>query len=157
MRVTAIVLTMLAALVCLWTFALAEMLIRPPADGAMQDTYYVVAHARALLPCALLALLNGALALSNLQRPRRGALWLVLAGGFLALLVPALDFAVTTFGLPAPTYFFDASAGGDEPFKWLHLWLGARPWLVWTALALTLAGWGAWLVNRRISAAQTHD
>jgi hypothetical protein len=153
MRIAASVLTLIAALASLWLFAVAEMLIRPGAgDTVLRDDYYAVAHARAYIPLVLLALFNGSLTLAVWARPRRWGLWLVLAAGFLALAIAGWDnvaLRVPEGRIPATT-FFDASGGGDST-DWMGRitqWLALRHWLVWAVLALTVAGWAAWLLAR---------
>jgi hypothetical protein len=152
MRISAAVLTLIAALASLWLFALAEMLIRPGAgDTVIHDDYYVVAHARGYIPLVLLALFNGSLTLAVCDRPRRWGLWLVVAAGFLALAVTGWD----NFALQAPdriptTTFVDVAAAGGSS-DWMDRiaqWLQIRHWFVWAVLALTVAGWAAWLLGR---------
>ena len=150
MRIAALVLTVLAALACLWFFAVSEMLVRPgSSDTILHDDYYAVAHARLYLPYAMLALFNGALTLALWQRPRRWGLWLVLAGGFLALTFTMWTTAAEAQAMSAriPT-FFDAAGGGDPSFESMLFWLDVRRWLVRIALGVTLLGWGAWLIGR---------
>ena len=63
MRIAALVLTVVAGVVCLFFFALSEGLIRPGLQVRtfMSDDYYAVGQARFCLPYAMLALMGGAL------------------------------------------------------------------------------------------------
>jgi hypothetical protein len=149
MRIAALVLTVIAALACLWFFSVSEMLIRPGngPETIMRDDYYAVAHARAYLPYAMLALFGGAMSLALWQRPRRRALWLVLAGGFLAIAFVAWDNYSLAVDMPGrvPTYF---DVSGDTSFEDMLYWLKFRRWLLWAGLGLTLIGWAGWLACR---------
>jgi hypothetical protein len=129
MRIAAWTLTAIAALASLW----------------------LLAYAHGYVPLVLLALFNGALALAVCGQPRRWGLWLVLAAGFLALAVTGWDHvALQVPDRVRNTHFFDVSAAG-EPDDWMDRiaqWLALRRWLAGAALALTVAGWTAWLLGR---------
>jgi hypothetical protein len=160
MKIAAWVLTLVSALACLWLVAAAERLIGQDGTGSvLHDIYYQTAQqtavARGSLLVAFLALANGAGSLLLLDKRRPGALWVALLAGLLALIVALWHYTAVTSLVDmaasrrVPDYAEDYAAA--ERGAWL------RAYVAWAALGFTVAGWAAWLVNRRIAIGHGRD
>lgn len=154
MRAAAWALTIVSGLACAWFAAAAAMLIVPGMDGAaLADPYYAVSAARFSLLPALLGLANGVGALLLLRRRRPGALWIALFAGSLALACALWHYLAShaPARMRVPDYMDGQAIAALQRDFILRALLG------WGALGFTIAGWGAWLVNRRIAIGHGRD
>lgn len=155
MRIAAWVLIVLSALGCAFLLVIATKLVVPASD-ALVDLNDPHAHrARVSLLGAGFALANGGAVLRLRTRPRSGALWVVLFAGLFALVAALWHYAALEWRIE----LLVQPRGPD--FERLLVVEQGRAWLrtllAWAVLTFGVAGWAAWLVNRRITIGHGRD